>query len=86
VEERDELPLASEVLLHDVIWYGISLWPVEVSYPNSVSSQTPTPFTENGLGSVQHRLAETINITNTFFLTTKPQHYTRTSEENNLVL
>ena len=26
--ERDELPLPSKLLLHDVIWYGISLWTV----------------------------------------------------------
>jgi len=29
--ERDEPPPPSKLLPHDVIWYGISLWPVSVS-------------------------------------------------------
>jgi len=27
-EQWDKLPLPSKLLLHDVMWYGISLWPV----------------------------------------------------------
>jgi len=59
--ERDELPSPSKHLLLDVIWNGTSLWPVTVICPHSVPSQLHGPFDENGLGSVQHCLAATIN-------------------------
>ena len=46
----------------DVLWYGISLWPVDISCPPLVSSQLLLEsFAENGLGSVQVCFSETIN-------------------------
>ena len=46
----------------DVLWYGISLWPVDISCPHLVSSQLLLEsFAENGLGSVQVCFSETIN-------------------------
>ena len=86
--ERDEPPPPSKLLPHDVIWYGISLWPVSVSCPNSVPSQLLGPFAENGLGSVQHCLAATINISvlsTCFSPRMKAQHHTRHSEENSSI-
>jgi len=35
----EESWMNSQLLLHDVMWYGIFLWPVWISCPNSVPSQ-----------------------------------------------
>ena len=60
--EWDELPPPLKRLPLDVISYGISLWPVDISCPHLVSSQLLLEsFAENGLGSVQLCLSETIN-------------------------
>lgn len=39
----DELPLPSKLLLFDIVWYGLSLWPVKsailiLSCPSSLGS------------------------------------------------
>ena len=50
-------PTPSKLLPHYVVWYGISLQLIYISYPNTVPSQLLGRFTVNGLGSVQHCLA-----------------------------
>ena len=59
-----------------------------VSCPNSVPFQLLGPFTENGLGSIQHYLVATINIgviSIVFLPELKTWHYISHSEENNSV-
>ena len=70
------------------MWYGIYLWPALVSYHSSVPFQLLGPFAENGLGSVQHCLAATINmhvINIVFLLEPNTQQHTRHSKENNSI-
>ena len=45
-EPRSPLPASSPSLYsgHDVIWYGIALWPVWVSCPGCVPSQLLVPL------------------------------------------
>ena len=85
---QDELPLPSKHLPCDVIWYGISPWPVSVSCPNSAPSQLLGPLAANSLGSVQHCLAAAINIgvcRHWFSPRTKTEHHTRHSKENDSI-
>lgn len=61
--EQDELRPLSKLLPLDAIRYGISLWPDYVSCLNPVPFQPLVEsFAENGPGSVQLCLSETINI------------------------